>query len=380
MTDSPANRPLRIFHINMHLKWGGQPNRVLMTSEGLRTLGHHVCVSGPRGAMLTERARAKGFDTFEDLDLARGFKPLSMRRDVRALRAHFEEQKYDVIDTHGSQDTWAVAFALRGMADPPAFVRTRHNTFPVATHLLNRWLYRKIDHIITISPQVIPLMAGLKDESAFTPIYSAPDPKRFDVGDCRDDVRTEFGIAPDEPLIGVVARLAPEKGHRYLLEAAPQILAKHPKTKFLFIGTGRSRTAIEEQVEQLDIKDRVILTGFREDVPRLLQGVDLFVLPPDSGESLGTSILEAFLMKRPVVATDVGGVRESVRDGETGRLVPPAKPDALAEAIIDQLDHPDRAKEWALAGHALVQEIFTPENIARQTEAVYRKAIAARGH
>ena len=379
MTDNTANRPLRIFHINMHLKWGGQPNRVLMTSEGLRALGHHVCVSGPRGAMLTERARAKGLDTFEDLELARGFRPASLRRDVLALRRHFEAQNYDVIDTHGSQDTWAVAFALRGMKRPPAFVRTRHNTFPVATHLLNRWLYRKIDHVVTISPQVIPLLAGLKDEADFTAIYSAPDPKRFDVGDCREDVRREFGIAPGEPLIGVVARLAPEKGHRYLLEAAPKVLQSHPGAKFLFIGTGRSRAAIEEQAAQLDISARVILTGFREDVPRLLQSLDLFVLPPDAGESLGTSILEAFLMKRPVVATDVGGVRESVRDGETGRLVPPANSDALAEAVIDQLDHPDRAREWALAGHALVQEIFTPENIARHTEAVYRKALARRG-
>ncbi|MEQ8820215.1 MAG: glycosyltransferase family 4 protein [Sumerlaeia bacterium] len=375
-----AEKPLRIFHINMHHKWGGQPNRILTTALGLRARGHHVCVSGPKGAMLVERAGAQGLAAFDDLELHRGFRPASMWRDIKALEAHFRAEKYDVIDTHGSQDTWASAFALRRLAagERPAFVRTRHNIFPVAKHPLNRWLYRQIDHVVTISPQVIPLMEGLLPAEAFTAIYSAPDPKRFDVGDCRAAVREELDVAADAEIVGVVARLAPEKGHRVLLDAAPAILEARPQVRFIFVGTGRSRPAIEEQAAALGIADRVILTGFREDVPRLLQAFDLFVLPPISGESLGTSILEAFLMERPVVATDVGGVRESVRDGETGRLVPAENPAALAEAILDQLSHPNRAKDWARAGKALVEAEFTPEMIGRKTEDVYRRVLAAR--
>jgi len=155
----------------------------------------------------------------------------------------------------------------------------------------------------------------------------------------------------------------------------PRILKAHPEAKFVFIGKGRSRPAIEEQLAEMKLTDKVRILGFRQDVPRLLLAVDVFCLPPISGESLGTSILEAFLMERPVVATDVGGVRESVRDGETGRLVPPNNPDALAEAINDQLNHPERAKEWALAGKRLVQAEFTPEMIAEKTEDVYRRVL-----
>lgn len=368
---------LRIFHINMHLGWGGQPNRVLTTAAGLRARGHHVCVAGPKGAMLNERARAAGFEVFDDLELRRGFRPVSMARDVSALAAHFRAARYDVLDTHGSQDTWACAFALPRVPAPrPAFVRTRHNTFPVARHPLNKWLYRRIDHVVTISPQVIPLMEGLLPVECFTPIYSAPDPARFQIADAREDVRRELGCAEGDELVGVVARLAPEKGHAVLIDAIPAILEKRPRARFVFIGKGRSQPAISEQLARMNLTEKVQLLGFRTDVPRLLKALDLFCLPPIDGESLGTSILEAFLMEVPVVATDVGGVSESVRDGITGRLVPHSNPPALAEAIVDQLSHADRAKAWARAGKALVESEFTPEMIGEKTEAVYRTAIA----
>jgi glycosyltransferase involved in cell wall biosynthesis len=368
-------QPLRIFHINMHRQWGGQPNRVLMTAEGLRSLGHDVVVSGPRGCMLVERARARGFEVFDDLELARGFRPLSMRRDVTALRAHFGARRYDVIDTHGSQDTWAARLAARGLEPRPAFVRTRHNIFPVSGNFMNRWLYRGIDHVVTVSPQVIPLLGNVIAAEHCTAIYSAPDPERFRVGPARDEARAELGIAAQEQVVGVVARLAPEKGHRVLIDAAPEILRALPRTRFVFVGRGRSRPDIEAQIAALGLRDRFILTGFREDVPRLLQAFDLFVLCPTDGESLGTSILEAFTMGLPVVATDVGGVSESVIAGRTGWLVPPGQPGPLAAAVVEALTHREEAARRAAQGRARVAEIFTPEAIARQTEAVYLKVL-----
>lgn len=364
----------------MHLKWGGQPNRVLTTAEGLRARGHEVTVSGPRGCMLVHRARERGFPVFEGLELRSGFHPISRYGDAMALRAHFGGFHYDVIDTHGSQDTWAVRLALLGLRDQPAFIRTRHNIFPVEGHVANRWLYSRIDHVITISPQVIPLMSKVMPPERCTSIYSAPDPHRFEVGDVREQTRQQLGVVADEPVIGVVARLAPEKGHRHLVAAAPTILQQLPKTRFVFVGTGRSRPELEAQIRQLDMADRFHLTGFREDVPKLLQAFDLFVLCPTDGESLGTSILEAFLSGKPVVATDVGGVRESVIDGVTGRLVPPAQPEALAEACIEMLKNPELAATMARAGRARVEAMFTPETIASQTEAVYQKVIAQRAN
>jgi len=372
-----SNQPLRILHTNMHKGWGGQPNRILTTARGLVDRGHKVVLCGPRGAELHKRAAEYGIPAFEELDLARGFRPWSQLPDIRRMKAHLAENNYDIIDTHGSQDTWTVVMALLDK-QMPGMVRTRHNVFPVKQHPFNKWMYGKFDHIITISPQVIPLLAGLLPPDCYTSIYSAPDPARFDIADSREDVRAEFGYAPSDEVVGVVARLAPEKGHAILLDAAPRILRERPNARFLFIGKGRSRPALEEQVSRLGIADRVTFAGFRTDVPRLLKGLDLFVLPCIDGESLGTSILEAFLMEVPVVACDVGGVSESVRDGETGRLVKPNRNGPLAEAIVEMLGNAERSKQWALAGKALVQAEFTPERIAEQTEEVYRKVLARR--
>ena len=376
---------MKIFHINMHRQWGGQPNRVLTTSRGLRDLGHEVVVSGPRNCVLVQRARQEGFRTFDDVELRSGFRPASLLADIKALHAHLVAEKYDIVDTHGSQDTWRVFAALLRMprSERPAFIRSRHNIFPVAGHMLNSWLYQHIDHVITVSPQVIPFLESVIPAERCTSIYSAPDVERHiklddDAPAIRSRVRQELGIAPEDVVIGVVGRLAPEKGHRYLIEAAPAIVEQVPTAKFVFAGQGRSRADIEAQIAGLSeaMARRFHVLGFREDVPQLLRGFDVFVLPSTEGESLGTSILEAFMAERPVVATDLGGVRESVMDGVTGRLVPPGDAGALAHAIIEQIQQPERAREMTMTGKRRVQDLFSPEVIARQPEDVYMKVLA----
>src|SRR5512138_2786760 len=106
---------LKIFHINMHRHWGGQPNRVLTESLGLRELGHEVWVAGPRGSLLVERARAAGLQTFDDLELRRGLRPRTLWRDLQALRALFRRERFDVLHPHGSQDAWLTMLAARGL-------------------------------------------------------------------------------------------------------------------------------------------------------------------------------------------------------------------------------------------------------------------------
>lgn len=373
----------KVFNINMHRAWGGQPNRVLTESVELTRRGHEVWVAGPEGCELVRRARERGLPVFEQLALRRGFRPAPLWRDRQTLRRLFEREGFDLVHTHGSQDSWAVAAALLGMRPRPACVRTRHNTFPIAGHPLNRWLYRRMtDHVITISPQVNRYLtdAGLKDETDITPIYSAPDFERFDPDAVTPADRSEFGFGPEHTLVIMVGRLAPEKGHIHLVDAAARLRERHPEARYLFAGTGRSRPAIEARIAEQGLGDLIHLTGFRKDVPALLAASDIFVLSPVDGESLGTSILEGFLMGLPAVATDVGGVRESVRDGQTGFLVPPARPEPLAEAIARLLEDAALRRRLGRAGAELVRAEFTPTQIALQTEKVYEKALARRPH
>ncbi|NQU44143.1 glycosyltransferase family 4 protein [bacterium] len=372
---------MKIFHINMHNAWGGQPNRVLTKSVELRRIGHEVWVAGPRDCELVRRARAVGLPAFADLELRRGFHPLSMRRDICALRDLFRREKFDILHSHGSQDTWVTAFAARAFTPRLPLVRTRHNIFPIKGSLANRWLYRKcVDHVITVSPQVNVYLEsqGLMKPDDITPIYSAPDPERFDPAIDPAGVREELGISPDDVVVVKVARLAPEKGHVHLVDAAAMLCPDFPTLKFLFAGTGRSRSDIEARIASHGLGDRIILAGFRGDVPRLLAASDIFVLSPTAGESLGTSILEGFLMNLPAVATDVGGVCESVRDGQTGFLVAPGDAQALAEALRNLIIDSGLRRRFGEAGRAMVLKEFTPRQLAEKTEAVYRKILAAR--
>lgn len=372
---------MKVFNVNMHHAWGGQPNRVLTESVELTRRGHEVWVSGPSDCELVRRARQAGLPTFDDLELRRGLRPASFLRDVKSLKQLFRKEKFDVLHTHGSQDTWVVAVAARRLRPPPAFVRTRHNTFDISGHLLNRWLYRScIDHVITISPQVNIFLErkGLKRPEEITPIYSAPDPERFNPSVEAEGLRQEFGFTPDHLVVIMVGRLAPEKGHTHLIDAAHLLRERFPQARYIFAGTGRSRPDIEARIAEKGLAQTIVLAGFRKDVPRLLAMADIFVLSPIDGESLGTAILEGFLMRLPAVATDVGGVRESVRDGQTGFLVPPADPQALADGIAKLLADGDLRRRFGETGRAMVQREFTPDQIAEKTEKVYQKALA--GH
>ena len=368
-------KPLRVFDINMHHHWGGQPNRVLTYNKRLAKRGHEVVVSGPKDCMLCQRAAEAGIETFDDLELRRGFRPGSQWGDYQRLKRLFRERKFDIVHTHGSQDTWLAALAAKKMRPKIPVVRSRHNTFPIAAHALNRWLYRRlIDWVVTISPQVNDYLtgSGLFPAERITTIYSAPDEERFrpelDGGVCR----RELGIPAEAPVIGMVGRLAPEKGHADLIEAVAKVVGDFPALRVVLVGKGRSEPDIRAQIERLGLREHFIITGFRTDVPELVAMFDIFTLTPTSGESLGTSILEGFLMEKPAVATDVGGVCQSVRDGETGFLVPPHAPERLADSYRRLLNDPELGRKMGRRGREMALAEFGAEALADQTEQLYQ--------
>ena len=385
MDQAHSPRKLKILHVNMHRHWGGQPNRILTECLGLRELGHEAWVAGPRGCVLVERARQAGLPTFDTLELRRGFRPLSFRRDYRALRRLLWRERFDVLHSHGSQDTWIAAFVARAVSPRPVLVRSRHNTFLIAGHPFNRWLYKQFDWIITISPQVnegVTRAVGYPPER-ITAIYSAPNPEHFHPRPPDPSLRAALGIPDEAPVVGMVGRLAPEKGHHLLLGAAARVLTEFPETRFLCVGKGRSRPAIERLARELGIEKSLILIGFRADVPDLVALFDIFALTPTSGESLGTSILEAFCMEKPAIATEVGGTGESVRDGQTGYLIKiapePVQIEHLAEAILKLLRDRELRKKMGRAGRRLVDERFHPRILAEQTAALYLRLAQEKG-
>jgi len=229
----------------------------------------------------------------------------------------------------------------------------------------------QIDQLIAVSEAI---EAKIRDEgrsgAPVRLIYNGVDLSRYDETEPCCTFREQYGIEPDSVVVGVVARLEPEKGHPTLLEAWPAVLHAVPNATLLVVGEGSRHAELEQQAAALRIAHRVVFTGRRDDVPSVTAALDVAVLP-SYREAQGLSILEAMALSRPVVASRVGGIPEVIEDGVSGLLVAPHDPEALAAAIIRLLkDHP-LADMIGRAGHDVVHVRFCIGLMVRAVEGIY---------
>jgi glycosyltransferase involved in cell wall biosynthesis len=233
------------------------------------------------------------------------------------------------------------------------------------------------DQLIAVSHSIVEkLHHEGRDAAPITLIHNGVDLERYDHQEPCCTLREEYGFPEDAPIVGVVARLEPEKGHPTLLDAWPAVLRAAPKARLLVVGEGGRREALEEQARALGIAGQVVFTGRRDDIPAVTAALDVAVLP-SYREAQGLTILEAMALSRPVVASNVGGIPEMVENGVTGLLVPPHDPAALAAAIVRVLtDHP-LADMLARAGHDLVHERFCIQLMVDAVETIYDEGARA---
>lgn len=183
-------------------------------------------------------------------------------------------------------------------------------------------------------------------------------------------LRSQLMGSTERSIVFTPARLHTQKGHRYLLQAAAQIR----EAVFVLAGEGPERSSLESQAQSLGIQDRVRFLGQREDIPRLLASCDLFVLP-SLIEGLPLSVLEAMAAGKPVIATDIGGTNEVVVQGETGLLVPPARPAELAAAIRGLLMDKSLADHLGAAGRQRARQMFSFDAMVQGVTEVYKELI-----
>jgi len=193
-------------------------------------------------------------------------------------------------------------------------------------------------------------------------------------------LRAALGIPPGAFLIGVVARLEPEKGHRYLLGAMPAIVNAVPNAWLLLVGEGSQTDALRAQAGSLPLaaNQRVVIAGFQTDVESVTQALDVAVMP-SLREAQGLALLEAMAARRPVVASAVGGIPETIRDGVDGLLVPPADPQALAAAVVRLAADRRLRDRLAASGRRRVEDRFSVAASVRQVEAIYEEELGRAG-
>jgi glycosyltransferase involved in cell wall biosynthesis len=288
------------------------------------------------------------------------------------LRAMLRARPVDVVHTHSSIDSWVAGLAARSLG--VAVVRSRHVSIPIPR--LRAHVYRLAHRIITSGQAVARIVEGAGvPRERIVAIGPGIDTARFHPRVSGEAVRAELGLRG--PAVGLVANIRGSKGHQYFLEAAREVLRSHPDARFLIVGDGIGFDDVRRRVSELGLAEQVIMTGFRRDVPEVMAALDVLVLPSVKSEAMSQVIPQALAVGTPVIGTTVGGTPELVRDGETGRLVPPADAHALAAAIAELLATPARARELAGRGQAEVLAQHSMDVAMRRTVAVYEAARAA---
>jgi sugar transferase (PEP-CTERM/EpsH1 system associated) len=248
---------------------------------------------------------------------------------------------------------------------------------------LRRWLNRITgplpDRVACVSESVAEFAA---QTIGIPPAKLAVIPNGIPLEDFQPGDRSRARVDPGIPLRAVVAgtvgRLQPVKGTSYLLEAWSRLASDHPDAILLLVGGGSQQAALERMSRRLGISERVRFLGDRADVPDLLRGMDVFVLP-SLWEGMPNAALEAMAVGLPVVATAVGGTPEVVVDGVTGLLVPPGDPDALAQSIARLLCDPDLRYKMGQAGRERVVKHFSVGRMVEQTEWLYEQLLVEKG-
>jgi glycosyltransferase involved in cell wall biosynthesis len=261
-------------------------------------------------------------------------------------------------------------------AGVPIRVLSRRVDFHIHRHPLNRWKYGPaLTAVVAISDGIrkVLLEDGIAPERVIT-VRSGIDMERIrKVGD-GSGLRDEFGISGDCLVVGMVAALAPHKDHRTFLEAAALVKKKISRIRFLLVGEGPLQADLLRLTKKLDLAREVIFTGFRDDVLEITGLVDVFVLSSYL-EGMGTAVLDAMALGKPVVATEVGGIPEIVIDGETGLLVPSRSPNALADAVVQLAADPDLRRRMGVSGRSRARH-FDVENVITQTEEIYSQQMS----
>ena len=365
---------VRVTHLDTGRTWRGGQAQALLLMRGLAARGHPCLLLAPAGPLL-DRARALGIE-------AERWSPLgewdvaAMLRAVAALRRFGPE----VAHCH-SAHAHALGVPAARLANVPVTVVSRRVDFAVGGNPLSRLKYRlPVDRYLCVSRGVIEVLRQASipaSRLALVPDGVDLPPAGTVPAAVVVDLRDLIGVAPEAPVVGTVAALAPHKDHANLLRAAAGVIARRPDVHFVWVGEGECRAALERQRADLGIEGHVHLVGFRADALGLLAQFTVFALSSYL-EGLCTSLLDAQSLGVPIVATAVGGVPDVVEDGATGRLVPERDPEALARALLDVLDRPDESRGWAERARVSVLR-FSVERMVERTLEEYGLALRQKG-
>lgn len=359
---------IRVAHVIWSLGLGGAEQVVIRLAAGLdrRRFEPLVCCLDRPGPFAPQ-AEAAGVEVVS-LD-KRG--PLDARAAWRLARL-LQSRGVDVVHTH----LWGASFWGRLAAvgaRVSVIVTTEHNvdTWKKAHHLaLDRALAPATTHLVAVSQQVREFYeARGVGRGRWRVVYNGVDTSAA-LRRGRGAAFVELGLGQDDPVVGLVGRLVPAKAPEVFLRALALGAARVPGLRGLVVGDGPLRSELEAEARRLGLEGRIVFAGVRQDVPELLPGLDA-VLFSSVREGLSMAMLEAMAAGVPVIATDVGGTPELIAHGVTGLLVPPGRPESLADALVALLEDAAGAAAIRQAARRCVEDRFSLDRMTAAYEALY---------
>ena len=358
--------------------YGGGERYLELLFDRLDRTRYRAMLICPEPGPFVGRMKERGVETHL-VHLAPLFNPVALWRLTRLLR----RERVTILQTHGARANFYGRIAGR-LAGVPVIISTVHNSLKdYEVSLLTRWFY------LTALRLTVPLVhriicvsnSNRRDQIDECPaaaariqtVYNGVDPSAFPSQPNRLKVREKLGIVSG-PVLVMIARLAEAKGHRFLLQALPNLIKAWPNLCCVFVGDGELREHLQRLAVELAVERSCCFLGVREDIADILAAADVVVLPSLS-EGFPFVLLEALAMGCPVVASRVNGIPELIENQKTGLLVPPRDPHALMVAIREVLSNPTAASKMGAEGRAVVRERFTVDRMVGNTTAIFDAAL-----
>ena len=353
----------------------------IQTAIRLQERGHEILfLPRPQGKTISMAADA-GLNVVHDIDLE-DKAPKIIYRNLRRLKKLMGDFRPDAVLAHWGEDhtLWAMAKTSSGFN--PTLIRVRAlDPKPPKRHPLSRWLHRgPTDMVVTVNKRL---------QSAYRQRLRLPaekvriieggiDPQDFSIAAPAPTRLAELGIPSQRPVVVLLARFSPVKGHRILLSAMSRIKDKHPDVHFLWIGFPSEYSAGMFHrwfVEGNLVESVTVIDTIQDDLPAILSSCTVGVVSSVGSESVSRALLEYFACGLPAIATDVGGVPDMMGRGDFGILVSPENPEALAEGISQLLDEPQRARERGARAREYVLKNCTWDQRVDEWEALLAETL-----
>ncbi len=368
----PHPGPLTVAIVSTQAEWHGGEEQARLLAHGLRQRGHRVAILARRRGVLAQRMAVEGYEIVQFPGKGRSPAALwCIRRTLRQLAPH-------VLHANDAHALTAAGLASLGLGIP-ARVASRRLDFP----LRFPFRYRAFcDRLICVSRRVAEVCReGGIPGRLLRVVHDGVDPQRVRQGDRRRG-RQAIGVSDVERVLLTVAKLTDHKGHRFLLDAMPAVLAQYPEVRLFLAGDGELTETLRTQACRIGIEGDVRFLGYRNDVHDLIHAADLFVFPSYM-EGMGSTLIDAMLAGVPIVTTTAGGIPDVTGSSEsasepTAWTVPACDSGALAAAILQALQSPDQCATLAQRARRRAEQLFTAACMVEATLEVYREVLRSR--